>query len=85
MTSISRISAAFILVSAVILSSIAGFAQTTKTFPSTDKTASTTQSPNQTATTTAKNDTRDVNSMLKMKITRAARLRLRSLGAAISR
>ena len=34
---------------------------------------------------TAKNDTRDVNSMLKRKITRAARLRLRSLGAAISR
>ena len=61
MTSISRISTAFILVSAVILSSIAGFAQTTKTVPSsTDKTANTKQSPDQTATaTTAKNDTKN--------------------------
>src|SRR5882762_6222180 len=59
MTSISRISTAFILVSAVILSSIAGFAQTTQTIPSTDKTASTRQSQDQTATaTTAKNDTK---------------------------
>ncbi len=59
MTSISRISTAFILVSAVILSSIAGFAQTTQTIPSTDKTATTTQSQDQTATAaTAKNDTK---------------------------
>jgi predicted Zn-dependent protease len=55
MISISRITTAFILVSAVILSSIAGFAQTTQTIPSTDKTATTT--PTQTATT-AKNDTK---------------------------
>jgi predicted Zn-dependent protease len=60
MTSISRISTAFILASAVILSSIAGFAQTPQTNPSTDKTASTTQSQDQTATaTTAKNDTKN--------------------------
>src|SRR5882724_1282861 len=60
MTSISRITTAFILVSAVILSSIAGFAQTTQTVPSTtDKTANATQSQDQTATaTTAKNDTK---------------------------
>src|SRR6266851_5789144 len=59
MTSISRISTAVILVSAVILSSIAGFAQTTQTIPSSDKTASTRQSPDQTGTaTTAKNDTK---------------------------
>jgi predicted Zn-dependent protease len=56
MISISRITTAFILVSAVILSSIAGFAQTTQTTPSTDKTATTTQSQDQTATATAKND-----------------------------
>ena len=58
MISISRITTAFILVSAIILSSSAGFAQTTQTPPSTtDKTASTTQSPDQTSTaTTAKND-----------------------------
>jgi beta-barrel assembly-enhancing protease len=55
MISISRITTAFILVSAIILSSIAGFAQTTQTIPSTDKTATTT--PTQTATT-AKNDTK---------------------------
>jgi predicted Zn-dependent protease len=60
MTSISRITTAFILVSAVILSSIAGFAQTTQTVPATDKTANTKQSPDQTATaTTAKNDTKN--------------------------
>jgi predicted Zn-dependent protease len=60
MTSISRITTAFILVSAVILSSIAGFAQTTQTTPSTDKTASSTKSQDQTATaTTAKNDSKN--------------------------
>src|SRR6266404_2723932 len=60
MTSISRITSAFIVASAIILSSIAGFAQTTQTGPSsTDKTANTTQSPDQTGTaTTAKNDTK---------------------------
>lgn len=64
MTSISRITTAFILVSAVILSSIAGFAQTTQTIPSTDKTATTTQSQNQTATTTtAKNDVKPLPSL----------------------
>ena len=58
MISISRITTAFILVSAIILSSIAGFAQTTQTVPSTNKTESTTQSQDQTATNaTAKNDT----------------------------
>jgi predicted Zn-dependent protease len=57
MISISRITTAFILVSAIILSSIAGFAQTTQTKPSTDKAAGTTQSQDQTApSTTAKND-----------------------------
>ena len=59
MTSIFRFTTAFILVSAIILSSIAGFAQTTQTIPSSDKTASTRQSPDQTGTaTTAKNDTK---------------------------
>ncbi|HXL79684.1 MAG TPA: M48 family metallopeptidase [Pyrinomonadaceae bacterium] len=58
MTSISRITTAFILVSALSLSSIAGFAQTTQTSPSTDKTKTSTPSQDQTATTTtAKNDT----------------------------
>jgi predicted Zn-dependent protease len=57
MISISRVTTAFILVSAIILSSIAGFAQTTQTKPSTDKAAATTQSQDQTApATTAKND-----------------------------
>ena len=58
MISISRITTAFILVSAIILSSIAGFAQTTQTIPSTDKSATTTQSQDQTGTATAKNDTK---------------------------
>ena len=60
MTSISRVTTAFILVSSVILSSIAGFSQTTQTVPSTtDRTANATQSQDQTATaTTAKNDTK---------------------------
>ena len=58
MISISRVTTAFILVSAIILSSIAGFAQTTQTIPSTDKNASTTQSQDQTSTATAKNDTK---------------------------
>ncbi len=58
MTSISRITTAFILVSALSLGSIAGFAQTTQTNPSTDKTKTSTTSQDQTATaTTAKNDT----------------------------
>jgi len=57
MISISRITTAFILVSAIILSSIAGFAQTTQTVPSTNKTE-TNQSQDQTpSTATAKNDT----------------------------
>ncbi|HEX9628604.1 MAG TPA: M48 family metallopeptidase [Pyrinomonadaceae bacterium] len=56
MTSISRITTAFILVSALSLGSIAGFAQTTQTNPSTDKTKTSTTSQDQTATT-AKNDT----------------------------
>ncbi|MGI8839155.1 MAG: M48 family metallopeptidase [Pyrinomonadaceae bacterium] len=55
MTSISRISTAFILVSALILSSIAGFAQTPQIPAATDKTSTTAQ--DQTATTTtAKTD-----------------------------
>jgi predicted Zn-dependent protease len=58
MISISRISTAFILVSAIILSSIAGFAQTSQTIPATDKTATSTQSQDQTATATAKNGTK---------------------------
>jgi len=58
MISISRITTAFILVSAIILSSIAGFAQTTQTIPSTDKSATSTQSQDQTGTATAKNDTK---------------------------
>ncbi|MEP6741893.1 MAG: hypothetical protein ABJB61_05295, partial [bacterium] len=61
MTSISRFTTAFILASAVFLSSIAGFAQTTQTSQQpgkTDKTATSTQPQDQTATaTTAKNDT----------------------------
>jgi len=61
MISISRITTAFILVSAIILSSIAGFAQTTQTIPSTTSTTKTDgapQSQDQTAATaTAKNDT----------------------------
>jgi len=58
MTSISRITTAFILVSALSLGSIAGFAQTTQTNPSTDKTKTSTPSQDQTTTaTTAKNDT----------------------------
>ncbi len=58
MTSISRVTTAFILVSALSLGSIAGFAQTTQTSPSTDKTKTSTPSQDQTATaTTAKNDT----------------------------
>jgi predicted Zn-dependent protease len=58
MISISRITTAFILVSAIILSSLAGFAQTTQTIPSSTNKTSTTQSQEQTATaTTAKNDT----------------------------
>ncbi len=57
MISISRFTTAFILVSAIILSSIAGFAQTTQTIPAPDKTAGTKQSQDQTASaTTAKND-----------------------------
>ncbi len=57
MTSISRVTTAFILVSALSLGSIAGFAQTTQTNPSTDKTKTSTTSQDQTATaTTAKND-----------------------------
>ena len=56
MISISRVTTAFILVSAIILSSIAGFAQTTQTIPTTNKTDNTTQSQDQSATTTAKND-----------------------------
>ncbi|MFN2498974.1 MAG: M48 family metallopeptidase [Pyrinomonadaceae bacterium] len=57
MTSISRISTAFILVSALILGSIAGFAQTPQTPAATDKTSTTAQ--DQTAsTTTAKNDSK---------------------------
>ncbi len=65
MTSISRVTTAFILASALIFSSIAGFAQTTQTSTSPDKTAKTdktnssTQSPDQAApATTAKNDTK---------------------------
>ena len=58
MISISRVTTAFILVSAIILSSIAGFAQTTQTIPSTEKNATTTQSQDQTSTATAKNDTK---------------------------
>src|ERR1051325_4664445 len=58
MNSFSRVATAFILVSAIILSSVAGFAQTTQ---STNKTAPGSQSQEQTAaattTATAKNDT----------------------------
>lgn len=65
MISISRVSTAFILVSAIILSSIAGFAQTTQTIPSTKKTDGATQSQDQTATTaTAKNDTKSATKTL---------------------
>ncbi len=58
MISISRFTTAFILVSAIILSSIAGFAQTTQTIPATDKTAGTKQDQSAPATT-AKNDAKN--------------------------
>lgn len=58
MTSISRITTAFILASALILSSIAGLAQTTQTPAATDKTTAAQEQTATTAKTDAKKDTK---------------------------